>query len=362
MPEPRNYLRQFMILPVVGMLFCFAGAEEMPTAVEPISGENIIMTVCGPIAPAEFGKVLVHEHVMCDFIGTAKTGKEPYDADDVVVTMKPYLDAIRERGIKGFVDYTPAWLGRDVEVLARLSELTDVHILTNTGLYGAAEDNFVPSYAYEESAEDLAVRWIKEWKEGIEGTNIRPGFIKTAVDKGPLSEIDQKLVRAAAKTHLQTGLTIACHTGEARAALAVLKQVQNAGVDPSGLIIVHADGIADFKVHTELAKAGAWIEYDGVSEESIKRHVVLIKKMLDAGFGKQLLISHDAGWYRVGEGQAGKEKIRPYTAISDKLIPALKAAGITDAELDKLLIKNPAKAFAVRLRKRQLVIEEVVAR
>jgi phosphotriesterase-related protein len=310
-----------MILPVVGMLFCFAGAEEMPTAVEPISGENIIMTVCGPIAPAEFGKVLVHEHVMCDFIGTAKTGKEPYDADDVVVTMKPYLDAIRERGIKGFVDYTPAWLGRDVEVLARLSELTDVHILT-----------------------------------------IRPGFIKTAVDKGPLSEIDQKLVRAAAKTHLQTGLTIACHTGEARAALAVLKQVQNAGVDPSGLIIVHADGIADFKVHTELAIAGAWIECDGVSEESIKRHVVLIKKMLDAGFGKQLLISHDAGWYRVGEGQAGKEKIRPYTAISDKLIPALKAAGITDAELDKLLIKNPAKAFAVRLRKRQLVIEEVVAR
>jgi len=324
--------------------------------------KGYIMTVRGPIKPSEFGKALAHEHVMCDFIGAAKTGKHRYDADDVVETMKPYLEALRERGIKGFVDCTPAWLGRDVEVLARLSELTDVHILTNTGLYGAAEDNSIPSYAYQESAEDLAIRWVKEWKEGIEGTNIRPGFIKTAVDKGPLSEIDRKLLRAAAKAHLQTGLTIACHTGEARAALAVLEQVQNAGVDPSALIIVHADGISDVSVHTELAKAGVWIEYDGVSEESIRRHVGLIKKMLDAGFGQQLLISHDAGWYRVGEGRAGKEKIRPYTAISDKLIPALKAAGISDAELDKLLINNPARAFAVRVRKRQLVIEEAAAK
>ena len=352
MPEPRACLKLLLILSLVVMLFCLTGAKEVRKAVEQTSDENIIMTVRGPIAPSEFGKVLAHEHIMCDFIGAAKTGKHRYDADDVVETMKPYLESIRERGIKGFVDCTPAWLGRDVEILARLSELTDIHILTNTGLYGAAEDNSVPSYAYQESAEDLAARWIKEWKEGIDGTNIRPGFIKTAVDKGPLSEIDRKLVCAAAKTHLQTGLTIACHTGEKRAALAVLRQVQDAGVDPSALIIVHADGIADFKVHIELAKAGVWIAYDGVGEESIKRHVGLIKKMLDAGFGRQLLISHDAGWYFVGEGPAGKEKIRPYTAISDKLIPALKAAGISNAELDKLLIDNPARAFTVRLRKR----------
>jgi phosphotriesterase-related protein len=354
MPEPRGCLRLLIILPVVVMLFCLAGAKEALIAVEQTSDENIIMTVRGPIVPSEFGRVLVHEHVMCDFIGAAKTGKHRYNADDVVETMKPYLEAIRERGIKGFVDCTPAWLGRDVEVLARLSELTDVHILTNTGLYGAAEDNSIPSYAYQESAEDLAARWVKEWKEGIEGTNIRPGFIKTAVDKGPLSEIDRKLVSAAAKAHLQTGLTIACHTGEERAALAVLQQVKDAGVDPSALIIVHADGIADFDVHIELAKAGAWIEYDGVSEESVKRHVGLIKKMLDAGFGRQLLISHDAGWYRVGEGPEGKKKIRPYTAISDKLIPALKTAGLGDSELNKLLLDNPGRAFMVRVRKEKL--------
>jgi phosphotriesterase-related protein len=358
----RIILFSFLFVLILHFGLWAKGAKEAQTAAEHQSDENIIMTVRGPIAPSELGKTLSHEHVMCDFIGAAKTGKHRYDADDVVETMKPYLEAIRERGIKGFVDCTPAWLGRDVEVLARLSELTDVHILTNTGLYGAANDNSVPSYAYEESAEDLAARWVKEWKEGIEGTNIRPGFIKTAVDKGPLSKIDRKLIRAAAKAHLQTGLTIACHTGEARAALAVLRQVQNAGVDPSALIIVHADGISDVSVHTELAKAGAWIAYDGIGEESIKRHVGLIKKMLDAGFGQQLLISHDAGWYRVGEGPAGKKKIRPYTAISDKLIPALKTAGISDSDFNKLLLDNPGRAFTVRVRKQRSSLKTVVAK
>jgi phosphotriesterase-related protein len=357
----RTILFSFLFVSILHPEVWAEGAKDSCGVIGDLN-KGYIMTVRGPITPSEFGKVLAHEHVMCDFIGAAKTGKHRYDADDVVETMKPYLDALRERGIKGFVDCTPAWLGRDVEILARLSELTDVHILTNTGLYGAAEDNSIPSYAYQESAEDLSIRWVKEWKEGIEGTNIRPGFIKTAVDKGPLSEIDRKLIRAAAKAHLQTGLTIACHTGEARAAFAVLEEVQNAGVDPSALIIVHADGISDVSVHTELAKAGAWIEYDGVSEESIRRHVGLIKKMLDSGFGQQLLISHDAGWYRVGEGRAGKEKIRPYTAISDKLIPALKTAGISDSELNKLLLDNPGRAFTVRVRKRQLVIDEVVAK
>ncbi|UCF00464.1 MAG: hypothetical protein JSV82_03605 [Planctomycetota bacterium] len=312
----------------------------------------MIMTVRGAIEPAEFGKVLAHEHVMCDFIGAAKTGRHRYEVDDVVKTTLPFLQEVKQRGFRGFVDCTPAWLGRDVEVLRQLSESTDLHILTNTGYYGASNNKYLPSHALKETSEQLASRWIREWKEGIDGTEIRPGFIKISVDKGPLSEIHQKLVRAAAKAHLQTGLTVACHTGEARAALGVLETVQGEGVKPSAMIIVHSDGILDMKVHFKLAEAGAWVEYDGVSDKPIKRHAGLIKKMLKAGYGDRLLISHDAGWYRVGEGKSGKEKIRPYTAISDKLIPALKTAGLTDNDLQKLFVDNPAKAFTVGVRRK----------
>lgn len=312
---------------------------------------SFIMTVQGPIDPFAFGKALVHEHILCDFLGPEKKRKHRYDPDAVVRTMLPYLQALRERDFKGFVDCTPAYIGRDPTILRRLSELTGLHILTNTGYYGAAKDKFLPRHAFFETAEQLAQRWVSEWQEGIHGTGIKPGFIKIGVDAGPLSPIDQKLVRAAALTHLKAGLTIACHTGEAQAALDVLETVMAEGVDPSALIIVHADSITDLKVHFKLAEKGAWVEYDAIGRKPIEFHVRLIIAMAQKGYIHRLLLSHDAGWYQVGEPEGGREKIRPYTVIADRLIPALKAAGFNDEMLHRLLVINPRRAFAVRVRK-----------
>src|SRR5207302_7308011 len=98
---------------------------------------------------------------------------------------------------------TPAFIGRDPRVLAELSRRTGIHVLTNTGYYGAANDKFVPPHAFAESAEVLAARWIAEWHDGIDGTGVRPGFVKIGVDPAAgepprLSGIDAKLGRAAA--------------------------------------------------------------------------------------------------------------------------------------------------------------------
>lgn len=322
--------------------FCLIGVTMMQS----LPNENI-MTVKGPISASEFGKTLAHEHVMCDFIGAKKTGRDRYEPDIVVETMLPFLRSLGERGFKGFVDCTPAYIGRDAEVLRQLSDLTGLHILTNTGYYGAANDKFVPEHAFEETAEQVANRWIGEWEKGIENTDIKPGFIKIGVDPGPLSEIDRKLVKAAAKTHLQTGLTIACHTGESQAALSVLKVVLSEDVDAEALIIVHADSISDQDIHFQIAESGAWVEYDGINNKSIERHVKLVTEMNKKGLSDQLLLSHDAGWYRVGEPDSGKDKIRSYNAIADQLIPALKSAGLDDDMLEKLLVDNPARAFAI---------------
>lgn len=327
----------------------FMGCEFKPTVAPITDTDNIIMTVRGPIKTSEFGRVLVHEHVMCDFIGASKTGPDRYDADHVVETMLKYLREVKSRGFSSFVDCSPDYIGQDAEVLSRLSKAADLHIVTNTGCYGAAGDKYVPVHAYEETAEELAERWSRKFEQGIGQSGIRPGFIKTGVDAGALSEIDKKLVIAAAKTHLRTGLTIACHTGEAQAAMEVLQTVRESKVDPGALIIVHADSIKDFGVHQQLAQAGAWVEYDSIGARPTTEHVELIKKAVEEGFADRLLISHDAGWYQVGE--AGGGNIRGYTAISDKLIGALKDVRINDEIIDKLLIDNPAKALAIRKRK-----------
>ncbi|TLN01018.1 phosphotriesterase, partial [bacterium] len=96
---------------------------------------EIIRTVLGDIAPADLGITLVHEHILCDFIGADKVSKERYDVNEVFNVMLPYLSEIHRLGVRGFVDCTPAYLGRDVQLLADLSKASGIQILTNTGLY-----------------------------------------------------------------------------------------------------------------------------------------------------------------------------------------------------------------------------------
>jgi phosphotriesterase-related protein len=314
--------------------------------------EGRVMTVRGPIAAAALGKTLPHEHILCDFIGAEKTGKHRYDPKDVVALMRPRLHEVKERGYTGFVDCTPAYIGRNAEVLKSLAELEEIHILTNTGYYGAADDKFLPPHAFTETADQLADRWAAEWRDGIEGTGIRPGFIKIGVDPGPLSDVDRKLVEAAARTHLRTGLTVACHTGEGRAAREVLDEVLSEGAAAAALIVVHADGIRDPEERLGLAEKGAWVELDAIGGKPIEAHVKLVQGMLEKKLEGRLLLSHDAGWFSVDDPDGGKDKVRPFTALEDKLLPALRKAGVAALTIEKIVVENPREAFTVRVRKR----------
>src|ERR1044072_3556748 len=132
------------------------------------------MTVRGPIAPEEMGATLPHEHVLVDFIGAAEVSRDRYDADMVFDVALPHLKRIREQGIRTLAECTPAYLGRDPELLRRLSEAAGLHLLTNTGYYGATGARPLPAPARRETADDLAARWLREWRDGIEGSSIRP--------------------------------------------------------------------------------------------------------------------------------------------------------------------------------------------
>jgi phosphotriesterase-related protein len=333
-------------------MYVICSLVQAGAAPEEKGEEARVMTVRGPIPAASLGKTLPHEHILCDFIGAEKTGKRRYDPKDVVALMRPRLHEVKERGYTGFADCTPAYIGRNAEVLKTLAELEDLHILTNTGYYGAAGDKFLPPHAFDETADQLADRWAAEWRDGIEGTGIRPGFIKIGVDSGPLSDVDRKLVEAAARTHLRTGLTIACHTGEGRAAREVLEETVAEGAAAAALIVVHADGIRGDEERFRLAEAGAWVELDAVGGKPIDAHVNLVKGMLERKLAGRLLLSHDAGWFSVDDPDGGKDRVRPFTALEDALLPALRKAGVEEAAIKKIVIENPCEAFAVRVRKR----------
>jgi len=323
------------------------------TACGPEKG-NVIMTVEGPVPVSDMGTTLTHEHLLVDFIGADSTGYNRWDRDSAATRIIPYVREVMDLGVQTLVECTPAYLGRDPELLRMIARETGIHLVTNTGYYGAHGNRFIPEQFYRMTPVELSEQWIEEFEHGIEGTGIRPGFIKIAVDRDDtLSPEHVKIVTAAAHTHNATGLVIASHTGPDGPAFEQIRILRSLGVNPSSFIWVHAD-LGTLEGNTRAASLGSWISLDKIGSRgnlqpgekfSMAWYSDRILALKEAGHLDRLLISHDAGWYAVGQGNGGT--YRGYTGIFESLIPALLEKGFTRQEVDQILIRNPGTAFSI---------------
>jgi len=284
-----------------------------------------------------FRTILVHEHVMVDFRGADQPHPGPYDPDVVFNIAKPKLDEIYKLGCRRFQDATPNFIGRNPKLLRRLADATGLDIWTNTGLYAARDHQFLPAYARTESAEEIARRWINETRRGIDSE--KPRFIKVGVNRAPLDDLDRKIVQAAAICSKETGLTFASHTaGGGLAAVEQLDIVVAAKCDPGRFVWVHAHNEKDHSFHEKIARAGAWVEFDGIGPKSLDWHVACVRHMASRGLLSRVLVSQDAGYYRVGEPGGGN--FRPYALIYTEFLPKL------DIETARILmVANPVHAY-----------------
>lgn len=315
--------------------------------------ELSILTVNGSIDTSEMDTTLIHEHVLVDWIGADSTGYHRWNRDEVVKRVLPYFMKIKEKGVKTFFDLTPAYLGRDPFILAELSEQSGLNVVTNTGFYGAVDNTYMPQIAYQSSAEEIAGIWIDEFENGINGSGIRPGFMKISVaGEQPLSDLHQKIVDAAIITHLETGMTIASHTAGDVPALEQVERLKNEGISPAAWVWTHAQ-TGSIEGNLEAAGEGAWISLDNVNSQAgkngnIEWYADRISELKNAGFLDQLLISHDAGYYEARAENGGD--FRSYADIFDYLIPELKERNFSDEEINQLLIRNPQEAYGIRVR------------
>jgi predicted metal-dependent phosphotriesterase family hydrolase len=323
------------------------GAARAQPSVKPQPAPLIVQTVRGPIPLKDLGRTLTHEHVLVDFVGAETVSPSRYDANRVFDSVLPHLKRARELGAQSLFECTPLYLGRDPRLLARLSEASGLHIVTNTGLYGARQNKFIPRFAQVEIAQQLSARWIGESRDGISNTGIRPGFIKSGIDTDPtLSPLHRTLLAACALTHVATGLTIAVHTGRGPG-LAELDVLRDHGVAPSAFIWVHAHGARDDEI-IAAADRGAWLSFDGLNTSSIERHLTLCAGMKKRGHLSRFLLSHDAGWYDPAKPNGGE--FRPFDLLFTTFVPLLRQNGFSENEIDQVLVRNPAEAFAVRPR------------
>ncbi len=283
-------------------------------------------------APPQGNIVLVHEHVLVDFT----SGKSPYDPEEVFQIAKPHLEECKKYGVRRFQDCTPAYLGRSPKLLQRLSDAVGIEIWTNTGWYAARNHQYLPPEAKTDSAEKIAKRWVEEWRKGVDG--MKPRFIKIGVNNGPLPDLDKKIVRAAALCSKETGLTIQSHTGNGKAALEQVAIVTGEKVDASKFVWVHAYREKDHAIHEQVGRAGAWVQFDGVSQDSLAWHAECVRFMESKQLLNRTMISQDAGYYKPGQPKGGT--FRPFSTMQKQLLPMLHPFwGL------QLLMINPVQAY-----------------
>lgn len=295
------------------------------------------MTALALPVPAPAPSVLVHEHVLVDFRTRPEQLQGGYDPSKVFDIVKPHLDEIRRLGCVRFQDCTPHFIGRNPQLLRRLADATGVEVWTNTGWYAARDHRYLPPEARTETADRIARRWIGELERGVDG--MKPRFVKIGVNRAPLHELDRKIVLAAAICSRQTGVTVASHTGGAGpAALAQLEIFMEAKADPAKFVWVHADSEKDHTIHEKVARLGAWVEFDHVSEANLTFHLESVRFMASRGLLGRTLISQDAGYYRPGQPSGGPFK--PYSYLYTGFLPKLEPVWVKP-----LMTDNPVAAF-----------------
>jgi len=307
----------------------------------------MIQTVSGAVAVEDLGLILPHEHLFTDLRGPLAPDYALAEPEAVARVIEPYLAAAHAVGVTALVECSTVGVGRNIAVLQYLAKVTPIHLIAPTGVYREA---FTPPPLRELSVETLAEEWIRDLTEGIEGTDVRAGFIKIAVsDEGP-TPLEVRNLRAAALASQQTGAVVASHTTSGAVARREMEILESAGLDLGRFIWVHANLEPDPAVHLEAARRGAYVEFDAVGAEwqSQSALVEYTLALLEAGYAENILLSHDAGWYDPSQpdGQPEESGIRGYTALVEEFIPALRARGVTDDLVHLITVTNPARAFA----------------
>ena len=300
-----------------------------------------LWTTLGPKTADQLGMILPHEHVFVDLRTPDQPGYAEAKAEDVVALMAPEIERIKALGITALVECSTGGVGVRPDLDLAVSLATNFPIVVPTGIY---REPWIPDWARDATETDLRDWMLRDLTDGFESAPFRAGWIKLSAGDDGITELETRILRAAAVAAAQTGAVIGSHTITGRVVMDQLDIIESVGGSASRFIWIHAQQEPDFAQHLEAAKRGVWIEYDHVGRVDDDELADMILRALDAGLSSQLLLSHDAGWY--DPAQPGGGQPVPYTHLSESLVPRLRDRGVDDATIVQLTQTNPFAAFS----------------
>jgi phosphotriesterase-related protein len=313
-----------------------------------------IDTVRGPVDTADLGRVLMHEHV---FVLTPEIQDNypAFDEEAEVASAVARLNELKANGIDTIVDLTAIGLGRYIPRIQRVNAEADINIVAATGLYTYDEVPFYFHYRGPnpilDAPESMVDLFVADILEGIADTGVKAGILKCATDEKGVTHGVERVLRAVAQTHRATGVPISTHTHAlTKRGLEQQNLFESEGVDLSRVVIGHSGDTTDVAYLEEVMARGSFLGMDRFGIDVIlpfEDRVQIVATLCDRGHADQMVLSHDASCY-IDWLPDEAFQLMPrwhYLHITKDVIPALKERGVTDDQIDQMLIHNPKKVF-----------------
>jgi phosphotriesterase-related protein len=312
-----------------------------------------VQTTAGAVDAGELGRTLIHEHFRGRDEAVAHQWPHAYDEDEEWRLCIEQANAVKEHGITTIVEPTAMLLGREIGLLQRIADETGLNIVPCTGIYTY---DHLPHFFENRDADAMADLFVHDIEQGIQGTDVKAAFIKCAADAPGVTDNIEKVHRAAARASVRTGRPIMAHSRPA--SNTGPRQVEiflEEGVAPEKIQIAHTGDTDDLDYIEGLLDKGVYIGLDRyglpmfLPTDNRNRTTLAL---LERGHVERMFISQDfvvaLDWFppEAVEGIVSGGLVEPdwsMTLLFERVIPTLKDGGLTDEQLDTMLVDNPAR-------------------
>ena len=312
-----------------------------------------VNSVTGPLDVSDLGFTLSHEHVCISGGGLRHTYPELIDRQAILDQVSQALIEAYDEGLRSIIDVTTIDLGRDVELMREVSQRSGVNIIPATGNHMGIPVSFGTA-----TPDLIASVYIREVEEGIEGTGIKAGVIKVASDRGGVTELQETVLRAAARTSKATGTRISTHTWSPdRVGEQQVRILDEEGVDLDAVYIGHSNDDTDMDYLLGLLRKGVWVGLDRYPGGRVpgtpdwEGRTQLAVQLVEAGYAHRIMLGHDyvppSNWLSE-EIRDDRHRLNPdaFNFISRKVLPRLKELGASDNDIQRIMVDNPRRFFA----------------
>ncbi len=342
-----------------------------------------VQTVLGPIAPADMGVTITHEHILSTMphltdtppedpqrraffdepvtmenLGTLRFGSLLNYDNCQLDSIETAIDEVSRFGRAGggtIVEATSLGIGRNPAGLARISEASGVSLIMGSSYYLGITHPPERNVAGRDE-EDIADEIVRDVTEGADGTSIRAGLIGEVGCSSPMTDDERKVLRASAQAQRRTGAPLMTHPSPPRESpMEIVRVLEAAGADLSRTIMCHLDRTIDTRdALEELARTGCVMEYDLFGYENSyypyplrfdmptdARRADWIAWLFERGYGDRVVISHDV----IFKNKLARYGGHGYAHIIENVVPLMRRKGFRQSEIDAMLVDTPRRLF-----------------